>query len=225
MRSLWMLLLLSCPAGFALPCGVASLAAYVAGPCEHFGITFSPWSYSAGTTGVAATDVLVMPSVTGPVFEITYFDPVGWAVGPGGSTAVTFSFLATGTEAVTGSRFLLGGGETSGIVGVMDECFDGLLLSACSLPAIKRTLGVSSPIEFIFDSNSFGPGASTIDVAITMTLSGFSGGSNFTSIQAGFTGSPVPEGSTFWLGGLLIAGLIGARAIRASGNRRRHRPF
>ena len=52
-------------------CTLGPLSGYLTTSCGSFGIDFDVWTYAPGATGVPATDILVTPSVAGPVFEFT----------------------------------------------------------------------------------------------------------------------------------------------------------
>lgn len=175
----------------AAPCVIGALDTYIGTSCTAHGIDFSGWSYSAGGTSVAASDITVFPSVANANFEFTVFGG-GWAAGVGVTHTPSIFFSGTGPS--VGSRLFLGFGTTSGtgtISATLDECIGDLFAGGCT--GTTTSLFVTPPgIGPV--TNSFGGSFTPVDLQLNMTISGGAGGEALiNSMQAGLFTVPEPR--------------------------------
>ncbi len=176
----------------AAPCVAASLATYIGTSCTNFGVTFTAWTYTAGGTSITAADVTVFPSAAVPAFEFTVFTPGGWSAGAGITRTPSIGFTAESSSAATGSYVFLAFGTTSGtgtVAATLNECLGALLAGGCL--GTSTALTVTPPT--LFASNTFGASFTPIDVRLSMTIIGGTGGAQISSIEAGLFAVPEPR--------------------------------
>lgn len=190
----------------AAPCVAGTLDTYISAACSSFGITFGTWTYSAGGTLITPSDILVFPSVAGPVFEFTVTTGTGWSAGPGVTVTPSIAFSATSASTAVGAFLFLAFGTTSGtgtVSAALNQCLGDLFTGGCVGTA--ASIAVTPPS--LLATNPFGASFSTIDLQLNMTISGGSGSAQISSMEAGLGAVPEPGTMSLVALGLAWVGL------------------
>lgn len=190
----------------AAPCAIGTLTTYISAGCTNFGINFSTWSYSAGGTPVTSGDILVFPSVAGPVFEFTVTTGSGWSAGAGVTVTPSIAFSATSTASASGAYLFLAFGTATGsgtVSAVLNQCLGDLFTGGCIGTATSITVSPPSLIAI----NTFGASFTPIDLQLNMTISGGTGSAQISSMEVGLRGVPEPAAILLMGFGLALAGL------------------
>jgi MYXO-CTERM domain-containing protein len=186
------------------------LSGYLGSACTHASVSFDLWSYDPGATGVAAADVLVIPSAADAVFEFLQTG-TGWTQPIGAATSGSIGFRGTGI--IGGTRLYLGfggfSGTTGGVTLITDMCI-GSTLPGCiggSLPAPISSYNVAGLPPVIL-SEAFYPLAASVDILTTFTIEGGDDGAGLSTFESGFYAVPEPSAALLAAAGLAALALI-----------------
>jgi PEP-CTERM motif len=220
-------------------CTTASLSVYDASGfnCSLGGIMFSNFSFSNTSPPPTAAQVTVVPT-TDSAGDVTLQFDGAFSAGAGESLSAAISYLASASSAImTGESLAMTGFGQSGNGSVdigESVCLGGAYSSTgqCGGSGVDSisVYDYSATDMRTFDSVSFSPAQSEIDVVKNIAINGGTTGTNasatvsevfnttMTSGGGGGTGGgPVPEPNTMVMmgSGLLVAALAWRRRCRA----------